>query len=923
MGPGEAAELLDRALALWQGRAYAEFADDDFARAEAVRLEELRVAAAEDRVDADLALGRTAEATARAERLVAEHPLRDRPHAQLMLAHYRAGRAPDALEVYRRYRDRLDEELGVAPAPAVQQLHGQILRQDPELDLPPPATDPAYTGAAGNLPAHRTVLVGRERDAEGLLATLHRARVVTVVGVGGVGKTALALHAARAAAAEFADGAWLVELAAVRDPAAVVDAIGTTLAVRQRAGLDGTERLVEFLHPKRLLLVLDNCEHLVEAAAEAVEAITGGCPGVTVLATSREPLGVTGEHLHPLAPLAVPAATTAEPDTLARVPSVHLLLERATAAAPGFTLDRTNAAAVVEICRRLDGLPLAIELAAPKLRTMGAAEVAARLDARFPLLRSGRRIADARQRTLHGVVDWSYRLLDPDQRRVFERLAVFAGSFPLAAAERVCGALGADPADVAEIVLGLVDRSLVVAHLGGTDGTRYALLETIRAFARDRLAEHGELDPALRAHAEWAVEFAEAAEPGLQGPDEARWVRVLSAATDDLRAAHAWALEHDLGLAVRLVAPLYWYAEYHVAEEMRAWAGSTVRATERAGCTHPRLPGAYAVAAIAHRLRGDLATTRIIAERGAGLAADPADPAGLSLRTVLVDVEFFEGRLAEADALLVDLERDTRAASAHFLLTITLWMRALTACYRGDREAALHHVAQAKREARALGNPSMTAWVAYTEAEIRLDTEPGRAIRLLDEAIALARGIDNRYLVGVALVSAASVQGRHGDPHRALRRFRAVIAHWHEAGGWNHLWTAMRSVVDLLARVGADEDAAVLYGAISASRTATRAYGADAARLAAVLDALTRRLGPERLERAVRRGAEMGDDAAVAAAYAAIDAAAPDASRLDQAGPDRVAGEVEPVAHAELLEDVGAVPVDGLHADPERLGDLP
>jgi hypothetical protein len=457
---------------------------------------------------------------------------------------------------------------------------------------------------------------------------------------------------------------------------------------------------------------------------------------------------------------------------------------------------------------------------------------------------------------------------------------------------------------VADVVLGLVDRSLVVAQLGATDRTRYTLLETIRAFARDRLAEHGETDAALRAHAEWAVELAEAAEPALQGPDEARWVHVLSAATDDLRAAHAWALEHDLGLAVRLVAALFWYAEFHVAEEMLAWARSTVRAAERAGVTHPRLPVVYAVAAIAHRFRGDLDTTRTLAARGAALAAGPSDPAGWCPRNILLDVEFFRGRLAEAEALLVDLERDTRAAGARYPLTTALWMRALTACYSGAGATALHYAERARREAAALGNPSMSAWVSYTEAEIRLDTDPSRAMRLLDEAVALGRAVDNRYLVGVALVSAASVHGRHGDPHHALRRFRAVLAVWHEAGGWNHLWTAMRSVVELLTRIGADEDAAVLYGAVSASRTATRAYGADAARLTAVLDALTHRLGPERLDEAVRRGEEMGDDDAVAAAYAAIDAA-------------------EPVAHAELLQDVGPVPVDGPRADPEGLGDLP
>jgi predicted ATPase/DNA-binding SARP family transcriptional activator len=487
--PGQAAALLDEALALWRGEAYAEFADEDFARAEAARLDELRVTAIEDRIDAELALGDHTGAAVRAETLISAHPLRERPHAQLMLALYRGGRQTDALAAYRDYHDRLDKDLGLTPSASLQQLHADILRQDPALDRAPPSG--AAAPPAGNIPALLTSLIGRERELASLSATLQRTRVVTVTGVGGVGKTLLALHAA-AGARGFQDGAWLVDLASIRDHATVADAISTTLGVQQRKGLNVAERLVEYLRPKCLLLVLDNCEHVIDGVALLANAIVGGCPLVTVLTTSREPLGLAGEHLRPLAPLPVPPDGMTDIEAAAAVPSVQLLVDRAVALAPGFALRPDNLTAVSEICRRLDGLPLAIELAAPKLRAMSPGEVASRLHARFSMLRSGRRIAAERQRTLWNLVDWSYNLLEDQQRRVFERISVFAGAFTLAAAGQVCRGAGdgLDHHEVADIVVSLVDRSMVVAHVADTPGSgtsRYALLETLRAYGWERL----------------------------------------------------------------------------------------------------------------------------------------------------------------------------------------------------------------------------------------------------------------------------------------------------------------------------------------------------------------------------------------------------------------------------------------------------
>jgi predicted ATPase/DNA-binding SARP family transcriptional activator len=869
--PDRAAALLDEALTLWGGPAYAEFADEDFARAVAARLDELHVTALEERVDAELALGHHAAAAARAETLTSDHPLRERPHAQLMRALYRGGRQADALAVYRDYRDRLDEELGVSPSTSLQQLHAKILRQDPALDWVAPA---GVAGPpAGNIPLQLVGLIGRQRELADLSATLQRARVVTVTGTGGVGKTLLALHAAAAETQRFRDGAWLVELAALGDPALVADAIGTTLGVQQRHGLSVAERLVEYLRPKRVLLVLDNCEHVIDVVARVVEAIVAGCPRVTVLATSREPLGVAGEHLRPLAPLPVPPGGLTDVGTAAAVPSVQLLVDRAAAVAPDFALRPDNLVAVGEICRRLDGLPLAIELAAARLRAMSPAEVAARLHAGSPLLRGGRRIADQRQRSLWNLIDWSYELLDDEQRQVFERLSVFAGAFTLAAAWEVCrGAVGNDEPEIADVVAGLVDRSMVVAQVSATpeEGTRYALLDVLRAYGRQRLVERGEEQAACRAHVEYAVRFAESAESGLEGPDEGRWAAAVATVVEDLRAAHLWAVENDLDLAVRLSAALHMYAETRVVSEMCDWAARTVRVAEDRAVSHPRLPVVYAAAAAGARFRGDLATTAALAERAVALSRGSCGRAAWYARNALADVALFEGRLADAERIFGDLAREAGDAGDGYLRTLAVWNLAFVRAYAGDTEGAVALATQARRQAHALGSPTMIAWATYSEAEVLLDADPERALALLDEAIASARAIGSQYLVGVALISQASVQARHGDPVRALLRFQDVLAHWHDAGGWTQLWVAMRSIVSLLTRVGADEAAAVLYGALRASATAAPAYGADAERLAAAAETLAERLGRERLDKAIRRGGTLGDDEAVAHAAAAI-----------------------------------------------------
>ncbi len=849
--PQRAAALLDEALALWHGPAYAEFAHEDFARPEAIRLEELRAVAVEDRVEAALALGRSDEAVARLEVLVADHPLRERPHAQLMLALYRLGRQAEALRTYREYRERLDSELGLEPSAALQRLEAEVLRHDPALDASPVAP------RVGNLPAEPPDLIGRDEALAEVAATLSNPRIVTLVGPGGVGKTSLALSAAHRVAREFTDGAWLAELASVADPETVADVLATILGVQQRQDLTVIQRLVEYLRPKRLLLVMDNCEHLVDAVARLVDAVARECPKVRVLATSREPLDVDREHVYAVAPLA-PA------------PSAALFVTRATAAAPGFARTDGDAAAVTDVCRRLDGLPLAVELAASRMRSLSPSEVAERLPARFGLLRSTKRLVTERHRTLRAVVDWSYDLLDRDQRRVFDRLSVFAGSFQLAAAERVAG----DAVLLAE----LVDKSMVMATREG-DATRYALLETLRAYGRERLAERGETGDAQREHAAFYVAFAEDAGQRLRGPSTARWADAITRELDDLRAAHAWAVATDLDLALRLVAALVVYAETRMPAEVFGWAERTIAAAEASGTASALLPTVYGIAASGARFRGDLRGAVALAQRGlSGRHAD--DPARRYPLHILAEVALFEGRLREVAGFAAEATPLAIAAGDHTWEVLTTSLSVLARAYSGDVAGAISVADQTCARADLSEDPLAIAWARYTAGEVRLEVDPGAAVVLLQDALDRAGTIGERYLTGAALVSLTSAQGRHGDPRRALGTFRDVIEHWHGAGNWTSQWNTIRNVVELLVRVELDEPAAALYGAVTTRSTAAPVFGADADHLAEARRILAARLNADAFAAAAAKGQAMADDDVVTFACAA----------LDRAGEDMISG---------------------------------
>ncbi|HEX6255833.1 MAG TPA: BTAD domain-containing putative transcriptional regulator [Euzebyales bacterium] len=648
------------ALALWRGPPLEEFADHVWARAEAARLTGLRATAVEDWIDERLAAGENASVVAELERLVAADPLRERLRGQLMTALYRCGRTADALAVYRDVYQLLDEELGVTPSVPLRRLQEAILRQDAALDAVA-----AVPAAQGNLPTPLSSVVGRELEVSRLLELSSGRRLVTVTGPGGIGKTTVALAAARRAVDDHAHGVWLVRLSSVRDGAGIPTAIADALDLPTAEATSVRQLVISWLAPRRALLVLDNCEHLIDACAEYVEALlVSAGDALRVVATSREALGVHGEVQMPVAPL--------PPDD-----AVMLFADRAAAVRPGF--DATAAEpAVRHICERLDGMPLAIELAAGQVAMLSPDEIAARLDDRFRLLTGGPRTAEARHRTLRAAVAWSHELLTPAEQTLFRQLAVFAGGWTLEAAEAVCTV---DGDDVLDLLGRLVRQSLVVA-----EGSRFRMLETIRVYAAQLLEEDGGAATVRERHARFFTDLAEAIEPALRGGEQSRSLASLHAEDANLRLALGWAREHalsapDVGLRLAGALGWYWYVGRQVDGRVQ------LRATLDA-------VGAGSPAARARALQA-----LSLALRPAGCIVHPSAHAAAA---------------AEESRALFTTVGDTARAALSQLLT------AVEAVAGADVERHLAAVADARRALQACGDPWGVALADFVETEIVL-----------------------------------------------------------------------------------------------------------------------------------------------------------------------------------------------------------
>ncbi|WP_327142525.1 BTAD domain-containing putative transcriptional regulator [Nocardia sp. NBC_01327] len=574
------AQLLREALALWRGTVMQDVGLQDSEAFDAVvtRLEGLHLAALEDRYEVEIRLGRGAELVAELTESVSRYPVRERLAAALMRALGAAGRGTEALLVYQRAREALADELGVDPSPELSGLHVALLRG--ELDAPEQVPVPEEVRRT-NLRAELTTYVGKSADVAAVAELVAEHRLTTVSGPGGSGKTRLAVETAQTLLGELPDGAWLVELAPIGASGDVAQATLAALGLRE-ALLGGApdaepmDRLIAAFREREALVILDNCEHVIEAAATFAHRLLGECRKLRILATSREPLGITGEALWQVEPLALPAPDAAPAD-IESSPAVQLLQDRAGAVSRSLTLDAHTLSNMARICRALDGIPLAIELAAARLRTMSLDQLANRLDDRFRLLTGGSRTAIPQHRTLRAVVDWSWELLTDAERTVLRRLSVFSGGASLDAAEQVCARDTVEQWEVLELLTTLTEKSLlrtVANHAGpaaGDSPPRYRMLETIKEYARERLTEAGESESARRAHLACFTELAATADPHLRRAEQLEWLAILEAEHDNIAAAVRAALAAgDATGAMRLAAAAgwYWWLGGHKAEGM-------------------------------------------------------------------------------------------------------------------------------------------------------------------------------------------------------------------------------------------------------------------------------------------------------------------------------------------------------------------
>jgi predicted ATPase/DNA-binding SARP family transcriptional activator/Tfp pilus assembly protein PilF len=762
-----AAGLLRGALELWRGPALADVALEASGQAEVAGLEERRLAALEERIEAELAAGRHHELVGELEAIIAAHPLRERLHGQLVLALYRSGRQADALAGYRRMRETLAEELGIDPSRPLQALERAILAQDPALDWLLAAARPAAAGQpnpsrrASPLPVAPTPLIGQEQALADVTALIREgsARLVTLTGVGGVGKTRLALQAAAELNSAFANGVWFVALASVADPLLVLPTLAQALGVREtgRQALD--EHLRDQLRERQLLLVLDNFEHLL-AAAPAVTGLLAGCPNLRVLVTSRAALRVSGEHVYEVPPLAFPdldgldAAGSAREDGLLAFDAVALFVARARAVRPDFALTPANAAAVAAVCARLDGLPLALELAAARVRLLSAQDLQARLQRRLELLTAGPRDLPARQQTLRATLDWSYDLLDPVEQQLLARLAVFAGGCTVAAAEAVCSTDGDHGWSVLDGLTGLVANSLAgredqhgdslrdAGRAEPAEGSRLRLLETVREYAWERLQASGEADAVSSRHAAHFLALAEQAWPELWGADQERWFARLDREHGNLRTALAWAQARpDPELLAGLAGALgpYWEARGQLSEAYR-WLDAALAA-------EPVLPRAWARVLMAKSrllllVEGDAAQALPLLEESLTLYRQQNDARWMVVSISHLASAFRKlGQHPRADALFDESIHLARRHGDAWALSLALNN------YGGDVLEERADTAQARpllEESlalrRTLGEPrGVATTLSNLGALALLDGDPDRAARLFAEHLALAQ----------------------------------------------------------------------------------------------------------------------------------------------------------------------------------------
>ncbi|WP_165970366.1 BTAD domain-containing putative transcriptional regulator [Actinomadura sp. 6K520] len=817
--PQDAARLLDDALALWRGPAYAEFADRGFAEFEAQSLDRMRRDALEARASAALAAGDPRAAAARLESLLAEQPFREYAVELLLTALYAMGDHTGALARFREYRARLAAELGLDPAPALRELESRILAHDlarpPRRHRPAPDTPPWVDTS--------TAFVGRDSTLAELVDAVADCRLVTVTGVGGVGKTRAVAEAVPLLAERLGTPVTVVQLAPV--PADRVDAAAAEALGLHRSPGSARTAVIEHLRVSPGVLVLDNCEHVRAEAAALAGAVATRCPSARVLATSRHRLGTPSERLVPLEPLPTPDAL-ADPDRMDLAASVRVLTDRVRRLRSSFGVTRDNVAVAADICRRLDGLPLALELAASRIAVLGLEPVRDRLAAEDLTLLDGHGPGN-----LHAVIDWSYRLLTPAQRDLLALLAVFPADFDPDAVAGLTAACPRWERPVTGDLGALVESSLLATHPADRD-VRYRMLAVVRAFAAARLRDTGGETAAKRAYVRWVRRWTERAAADCAGPASVEAFARLRHRRADIQQALRWAVDAaDTTDAARLAAAVQLCQHWQPGSET---FDLTARLAER--CPESALAVAAGACAVTHA--GDTARGRALAEAALTSATTPHERylahLALGIAAMYRGDHDESARCWRAITGMNDIAPAYRA-SAHSSLS-------LTSCYRGDLAAARREAEIGVLGAETAGATAVHAFALYALGE----AETGdRKTELLAAAAQKAELVGAAHVGQVARVARLAALVRAGRHDEAVDLLTPLLDGTRRAGTWPQLWTTMRIFAELLAARDHPHEAALLLTGADAADTAPPPTGTDIARYAALTKTLHARLGEE------------------------------------------------------------------------------
>ncbi len=825
--PGQE-ERLGEAVRLYRGPLLQD-CPEDWALPERQHREQAYLAALEHLAGRAVARGESAPAARWLRLVLAAEPYRESAACSLMQTLADRGDRAAAGQVYQDLRLRLRQDLNAAPAPETEALYKKLSERQAQMPSLPPSAPPAAAPSLRRLPVPLTDLIGRENEIAEVSAWLERRRLVTLLGPGGVGKTRLAIAAADGALPRFADGVWFVDLASLTEDALVPDAVGKALGipVQPEAGQSSESKLIQALSTRSLLLVLDNCEHLIDVCAGLSDRLLSACPGLCFLVTSRQALGVTGEQIYPVPSLALPSLAEVEecsrmahleknPAFLMDYAGIQLFVQRAILVDPAFRLERRSAAAVARICHHLDGIPLAIEMAAARVRSLSVEAINGRLDQRFGLLTGGSRAALPRQQTLRALIDWSYDLLSEAEKSVLCRLSIFSGGWTLPAAEAVCAGNPIDAADVLDLLTGLADKSLVIADFVNA-GVRYRLLETIKQYAGDRLRERGGEDGVRQRHLDFFVALAETAEPNLRGPEQQRWLDLLEVEHDNLRAALQGSGEPQLRLAACLSR--FWMFRGYFTEA-KARCDNLLK--QHAGRPpSPSLARVHQTAGNMGLVQGDFAEARRCYEEALLMRSHLGDRAGeASTLTNLAMVSQQEGDFVSARRQTERCLAIQQELGDIGLLSVSVASLGNILRQMGETEAAQPYLKEAVRLNRELGDRAGEAnalnllGISYYEAG-----DLSEARLACRQALAINRELGIRWEAGHNLNNLAQIARREGDLKEAESLYGESLTQSFAAGAPREIAQCLYNWASMDASRGRGPRAACLLGATERTLT--------------------------------------------------------------------------------------------------------